>query len=375
MTTDAPAHTPVAVSSTSSLLTPVAPGELLLEVRDLRTWFITREVTRRAVDGVSFSMRAGETLGLVGESGCGKSVTSLSIMRLIAEPPGKIMGGEIVYKGRDLLQLKEREMRTLRGAEISMIFQEPMTSLNPVFSVGSQVAEVFRVHRGMNRRESFAEAVRMLETVRIPDAARRAKEYPHQMSGGMRQRVMIAMALACNPDLLIADEPTTALDVTVQAQILRLMQKLREEFGSSILMITHDLGVIAETSDAVAVMYAGLVVEMARTAQLFARPSHPYTLGLMKSVPRIEQIRSGRALEPIPGSVPDPARFPAGCRFHPRCPFAKAACVQAIPALEEVEPGHSVRCIRWREIAQDPQGARTGGIPAHYAQEPEPEAE
>ncbi|OPZ07231.1 MAG: Oligopeptide transport ATP-binding protein OppD [candidate division BRC1 bacterium ADurb.BinA292] len=343
----------------------LAEGELLLEVNDLRTHFITRDATRRAVDGVSFRIRQGRTLGMVGESGCGKSVTSLSILRLVPSPPGRIVGGEIRFKGRNLLTRTEKQMRRIRGNEISMIFQEPMTALNPVFTVGSQVAEVFRVHRGLSRRDAFDEAVRMLQQVRIPDAERRAREYPHQLSGGMRQRVMIAMALGCAPDLLIADEPTTALDVTVQAQILNLMEDLQRKTGTSILMITHDLGVIAETSDEVAVMYAGQIVEFAATEELFASPLHPYTQGLMRSVPRLEWVRAGQSIEPIPGNVPDPAHFPPGCRFHPRCPFAAPVCVAQTPELEESAGGHSVRCLRWREILNNPKSARASASVAH----------
>ena len=323
----------------------------LLEVRDLKTHFISREGVRRAVDGVSFKIFKGRTLGMVGESGCGKSVTSLSILRLVPSPPGRIVGGEIIFKGQNLLTLSERDMRRVRGARISMIFQEPMTSLNPVFTIGSQVAEVFQVHRKMSRRAALAEAIRMLARVRIPDAQRRARDYPHQMSGGMRQRVMIAMALACNPDLLIADEPTTALDVTVQAQILSLMEDLQHEFGTSILYITHDLGVIAETSDEVAVMYAGQIVEQAPTGELFAAPRHPYTLGLMRSVPRLEWAQAREPLQPIPGVVPDPGHFPRGCRFHPRCPFAAEPCLNE-QVLEQAGEQHTVRCVRWREIAE-----------------------
>jgi oligopeptide/dipeptide ABC transporter ATP-binding protein len=335
----------------------IASGDLLLDVRELKTYFKTREATSRAVDGVSFQIRRGRTLGMVGESGCGKSVTALSILRLVPSPPGEIVGGEIVFKGRDLLGLSEHEMRRVRGAQISMVFQEPMTSLNPVFTAGSQVAEVFRVHRRMNRREAMAEAVHMLEQVKIPDAPRRANEYPHQMSGGMRQRVMIAMALACKPDLLIADEPTTALDVTVQAQILALMRELQQRFGASVLMITHDLGVIAEISDEVAIMYAGQIVEHAPTPDLYRRPLHPYTQGLMRSVPRIETVRQGRPLVPIPGVVPDPAAHPSGCRFHPRCPFADARCGEQVPVLETADGAQRVRCHRWREIQENPERA------------------
>lgn len=311
-----------------------------------------RDSTARAVDGVSFSIEQGKTLGVVGESGCGKSVTALSILRLVPEPPGKIVAGEIRLNGTNLLDLPEKEMRKIRGNKISMIFQEPMTSLNPVFTVGSQIAEVFRIHRGMKRKEAFAEAVRMLETVRMPEAARRAREYPHQLSGGMRQRVMIAMALACNPALLIADEPTTALDVTVQAQILKLMVELQQEFGSAILMITHDLGVIAEMVDHVAVMYAGQIVELAEVKSLYKAPLHPYTQGLMRSVPQLETIGEGRRLTPIGGNVPNPASHPEGCRFHPRCEFATDRCKTENPATESVHDGHMVRCHHWKEIQE-----------------------
>jgi oligopeptide/dipeptide ABC transporter ATP-binding protein len=369
----APAAAPASVRSGFG-----GADDLLLEVTDLQTHFITRDAVSRAVDGVSFRMRRGRTLGMVGESGCGKSVTSLSILRLVPNPPGRIVGGSIVFKGRDLLALSEKEMRRVRGAQISMIFQEPMTSLNPVFTVGAQVAEVFRIHRKMSRRDAMAEAVGMLEQVRIPEAARRAREYPHQMSGGMRQRVMIAMALACKPDLLIADEPTTALDVTVQAQILSLMQDLQREFGASILLITHDLGIIAETSDDVAIMYAGQIVELSPTPDLYRQPLHPYTQGLMRSVPRIEMIQEGRPLVPIPGLVPNPAHHPTGCRFHPRCPYATTRCVQEVPSLDPAADmsaqtpaspdAHHVRCHRWRAILADPtQAAATADAAPTYA--------
>jgi oligopeptide/dipeptide ABC transporter ATP-binding protein len=334
----------------------------LLAVQGLKTHFITRQTTRRAVDGVSFHVNQGKTLGIVGESGCGKSVTSLSILRLIPEPPGRIVDGQILLRGRNLLELTEKEMQKVRGNQISMIFQEPMTSLNPVFTIGSQVAEVFRIHMKLSRREAFARAVDMLDQVNIPEAARRAREYPHQMSGGMRQRVMIAMALGCNPELLIADEPTTALDVTVQAQILELMNTLQSRLNSSILMITHDLGVIAETSDDVAVMYAGQVVEYAATTTLFDQPLHPYTQGLMRSVPRIDWITRQQKIEPIPGIVPDPADHPAGCRFHPRCPFVTDQCRTESPDLLPAREGHTIRCHRWLEISNDPNSAVTTTI-------------
>jgi oligopeptide/dipeptide ABC transporter ATP-binding protein len=318
----------------------------LLKVEDLKTYFYLSDGIAKAVDGVSFTIPKGKTLGMVGESGCGKTVTSLSILRLIPEPPGKIVEGRVIFKQSDLLQLSKKQMRSIRGNHISMIFQEPMTSLNPVFTVGDQVAEVFQVHRKMRKREALQEAIRMLELVKIPSAKDRAKEYPHQMSGGMRQRVMIAMALACNPDLLIADEPTTALDVTVQAQILELMEGLKAQFESSILIITHDLGVIAETSDIVVVMYAGMIVESADVGLLFGHPLHPYTTALMKSIPRIDEIRMGAKLAVIEGNVPDPVDYPAGCRFHPRCPLMIPECVAAIPEMREIEPSHFVRCIR-----------------------------
>ena len=324
----------------------IAAGESLLEVRDLRTWFVTRDVERRAVDGVTLRVGRGQTLGVVGESGCGKSVTALSILRLIPVPPGRIVGGEIRFKGRNLLDLRE----------ISMIFQEPMTSLNPVFTAGYQVGEVLRIHLGLGKSDAHDRAVEMLRQVRIPDPERRAREYPHQMSGGMRQRVMIAMALACNPDLLIADEPTTALDVTVQAQILRLMNDLREQFHSAIMMITHDLGVVAETCDHVAVMYAGQIVEESATRPLFDHPLHPYTQGLMRSVPRLDWIAERRPIHPIPGSVPDPAHFHQGCSFHPRCPFANEGCLADQPLLV-ADAGHGVRCHRWKEIQENPERA------------------
>lgn len=322
-----------------------AENSTLLKVENLKTYFYLSDGIAKAVDGVSFAIPKGKTLGMVGESGCGKTVTSLSILRLIPEPPGKIVEGKILFKQTDLIQLSRKQMRSIRGNHISMIFQEPMTSLNPVFTVGDQVAEVFQVHRKMKKREALQEAIRMLELVKIPSAKDRAREYPHQMSGGMRQRVMIAMALACNPDLLIADEPTTALDVTVQAQILELMEGLKAQFESSILIITHDLGVIAETSDMVVVMYAGMIVESADVEALFGHPLHPYTTALLKSIPRIDEIRMGTKLAVIEGNVPDPADHPAGCRFHPRCPLMTPECIAEIPEMRELESGHFVRCI------------------------------
>jgi oligopeptide/dipeptide ABC transporter ATP-binding protein len=324
-------------------------SEPLLEVRDLRTHFPTDEGVVRAVDGVSLDVRAGETLALVGESGSGKSVTSLSILRLVGGGAGRIVGGSIRFRGRDLLALPEEAMRAVRGREISMVFQEPMTSLNPVFTCGDQVAEVLEVHERMPRAAARARAVELLRHVGMPDPEQRAREYPHQLSGGMRQRVMIAMALACRPALLIADEPTTALDVTIQAQILELLRRLRAETGMAVLLITHDLGVVAESADRVAVMYAGQVVEYAPVASLFARPGHPYTAGLLASLPRLG--RREERLRVIPGGVPDPLAFPAGCRFHPRCPIAQERCRREEPRLEAQPDGREVRCWRAAEIA------------------------
>jgi len=321
----------------------------LLAVKNLRTCFHMSDGDAYAVDGVSFSVRRGSTLGMVGESGCGKSVTALSILRLIPDPPGRIEGGEIWFEGRNLPTLNEATMRRIRGNRISMIFQEPMTSLNPVFTAGSQIAEVFRVHRKMRRREAFNAAIEMLDRVRIPNPSQRAREYPHQMSGGMRQRVMIAMALACHPALLIADEPTTALDVTVQAQILNLMNELHEQYQSSILIITHDLGVIAEMAEEVVVMYAGMIVEHAAVEDLFNRPSHPYTKALFRSIPRLDDIRRGQKLESIQGTVPSPLAYPEGCRFHPRCKYVIPECRLAIPPMRTVSPRHEARCIRLEE--------------------------
>jgi len=323
--------------------------EVLLEINDLKVYFHTEEGLARSVDGVSYSIMKGETLGVVGESGCGKSVTALSILQLIPRPPGDIAGGQIHFKGQNLLDLSERQMRTIRGNEIAMIFQEPMTSLNPVFTVGNQLTEAIRIHQPdkspMQARELAIEALRK---VNIPAPEVRIDEYPHQMSGGMKQRVMIAMALTCNPSLLIADEPTTALDVTIQAQILVLMRKLQLEYGMSILLITHDLGVIAETADHVAVMYAGKVVEYAAAAELFGDPRHPYTLGLFRSLPDLK-ARATR-LEVIPGMVPKPQEFPSGCRFRNRCTLAESIC-ETEPPLEEIRPGHTAAChIAHRQV-------------------------
>ena len=315
----------------------------LIHVKELRTSFFTPEGEVRAIDGVSFSIDEGKTLGLVGESGCGKSVTSLSIMRLIASPPGKIVGGEIFYRGRDLLRLKNEEMRKIRGNEISMIFQEPMTSLNPVFTVGNQIGEAIKLHQGLSKKETRAKTIEMLRLVKIADPESRVDAYPHQLSGGMRQRVMIAMALSCNPSLLIADEPTTALDVTIQAQILELMKELQVEIGMALLLITHDLGVVAEQADDVAIMYAGKIVEKTSAPALFARPLHPYTVGLLHSLPGTGGAKKKR-LDAIPGMVPSPLNLPSGCRFRDRCPKAAGICAEGEPELLEKETGHWVAC-------------------------------
>ena len=319
----------------------------LLEIQNLRTWFKTDEGEVRAVDDVSLTIPRGKTLGVVGESGCGKSVTALSVMRLIS-PPGRITGGKIVThdNGRQIVlsRVDEKEMRRIRGERISMIFQEPMTSLNPVFTIGAQIIEAIRLHQKVSKPEARRRAIEMLRKVRIPDPEKRVDEYPHQFSGGMRQRAMIAMALACNPQLLIADEPTTALDVTIQAQILDLLRSLQRELGMSILIITHDLGIVAEMADDVAVMYASKVVEYAPVKELFANPLHPYTVGLFQSRPEAGKPRSER-LRTITGMVPSPLHFPSGCKFHPRCPYNDGKkCVADEPELREIKPGHFARC-------------------------------
>ncbi|MEW6350775.1 MAG: ABC transporter ATP-binding protein [Thermodesulfobacteriota bacterium] len=321
--------------------------DTLLRIRGLRTEFRSREGVAAAVAGLDLDLASRETLGLVGESGCGKSVTALSIMRLIAWPPGRIVGGQILFKGVDLLSLNEEAMRKIRGQDISMIFQEPMTSLNPVFRVGEQIGEVFRVHRDMNKADAEVAAVGMLRKVGIPAPEKRVRDYPHQMSGGMRQRVMIAMALACNPQLMLADEPTTALDVTIQAQIAELMNDIKEQSGTGIVLITHDLGLVAEMADRVAVMYTGMIVEEASAKQLFGNPLHPYTMGLLKSIPRIDRGNhgDGKRLHVIAGMVPDLRRLPKGCPFQDRCPEVIDICKEP-PVLEEKTEDHSVRC--WR---------------------------
>ena len=317
----------------------------LLEIRGLQTDFATDDGTVRAVDDVDLTIDRGETLGIVGESGCGKTVTALSALKLIAMPPGRIAGGQILWQGRDLVPLGQAAMRRIRGKEIGIVFQEPMTSLNPVYSVGAQIAEAVREHEGLGRRGAFDRAVEMLALVHIPNARSRARDYPHQFSGGMRQRVMIAMALSCNPQLLIADEPTTALDVTIQAQILDLLGELKSQFGTAIMLITHAMGVVAETAQRVAVMYAGKIVEEAPVAELFAHPRHPYTQGLIRSIPRLDRAGAKTRLEAIPGVVPSLADLPPGCRFAPRCRFAMPVCTRAIPPLREVAPAHKVACV------------------------------
>jgi oligopeptide transport system ATP-binding protein len=329
---------------------PAAGGhDVLLRVSDLRTYFDEDGRVVRAVDGVSFALRHGETLGIVGESGSGKSVTSLSIMRLIPSPPGRIVSGEIVFDGRSLLDATPAEMRAVRGRRIAMIFQDPMTSLNPFMRIGRQLAEVTELHLGHSRRDALDHAVQMLQLVGIPDAARRVNDYSHQFSGGMRQRVMIAMALSCQPALLIADEPTTALDVTIQAQILELIARLRGESRASVMLITHDLGVVAGMTDRVLVMYAGRIFESAGTEALFARPANPYTKGLLLSVPNPSQD-AGQALYQIPGLPPDVAHLPPGCPFAPRCDRAQAICRTEFPPLVDVAPGHQSLCHFAREV-------------------------
>jgi peptide/nickel transport system ATP-binding protein/oligopeptide transport system ATP-binding protein len=323
--------------------------DILLDVRDLTCTFETEDGSARALDGVSFSIRPGETLGLVGESGCGKTVTALCIMRLVQSPPGRIQSGEILFRRQDLLTLPEKEMRKIRGNHISMVFQEPMTSLNPVFTCGYQVEEAVMLHQKVGKREAAEKTLDMLDLVKIPDPARAARSYPHQLSGGMRQRVMIAMALSCNPELLIADEPTTALDVTIQAQILDLLHSLQERFNMAILMITHDLGVIAEMAKRVVVMYAGKVMEVGSVHELFKDPRHPYTIGLRESIPRLAV--KGQRLKAIPGKVPDPLELPSGCRFSDRCKHAEYRCDKEAIELRNVSEGHLVRC--WKDIRSD----------------------
>ncbi len=314
----------------------------LLEVKNLKTYFYTEDGVVPAVDGVSFEVKPGEIIGIVGESGCGKSVTSMSVLRLIPDPPGKIVAGSIVFEGRDLIHLPDREMRKIRGNDIAMIFQEPMTSLNPVFTIGNQIAEAISLHQGLKDKEAKAKCVEMLKLVGIPRPDKVVNEFPHSLSGGMRQRAMIAMALSCNPKLLIADEPTTALDVTIQAQILELMKDLKDKINTSIMLITHDLGVIAEMAEHVVIMYAGVIVEDTDVVSTFKNPKHPYTVGLLNSKPRLEEEKE--TLETIPGAVPNPLDMPKGCFFHPRCAHVLKICREKLPPLIEESPGHKVRC-------------------------------
>jgi oligopeptide/dipeptide ABC transporter ATP-binding protein len=340
-----------------------APRDVLLAVEDLKVHFPTEHGVVRAVEGVTFAIREGETLAVVGESGSGKSVTSLAIMGLLPRGRATIPEGTIRFEGQSLLDLPERERRRLRGNRMTMIFQEPMTSLNPVYAVGWQIAEVMVAHKGIGWRRAKARAVELLDLVGIPEPAARAKSYPHQLSGGMRQRAMIAMALACDPKLLIADEPTTALDVTIQAQILDLMRRLQSETGMAILFITHDLAVVAEMADQVVVMYAGRAVEQADVISLFEAPLMPYTVGLLRSIPHWDYGGTGsrsRRLQVIPGNVPNPLALPGGCDFHPRCPHRQPVCTAAIPALEDSGGGHRVRCARWRELRRAEPELRIG---------------
>jgi peptide/nickel transport system ATP-binding protein len=322
---------------------------LALEVENLQTYFYTRAGLVKAVDGVSFTLKRGETLAIVGESGCGKSVTALSLMRLVADPPGRIVGGSIRLSGTDLVRLDENAMRAIRGNRIAMIFQEPMTSLNPVMTIGRQISEALILHQDMTRAQALARTIQMLGLVGIPEPEQRAKEYPHQLSGGMRQRAMIAMAVACNPEVLIADEPTSALDVTIQAQILEVIAKLRRELGTAVILITHDLGIVAETAEHVIVMYAGRKVEEGDVRSVFADPQHPYTRGLIHSIPRLALMRSGGAAQPerlqeIPGMVPALSNLPPGCTFAPRCPLASDICRREVPRFEEKRPGLFAAC-------------------------------
>jgi peptide/nickel transport system ATP-binding protein len=337
------------------------PGAPLLVVEGLQTSFFTRRGTVKAVDGVDFSLWPGETLAIVGESGCGKSVTALSLMRLVPDPPGRIVAGSVRLAGTDLLALDEEAMRDVRGKDVAMIFQEPMTSLNPVLTIGNQIAEVLLLHEPLGRAQAWQKAIEMLRLVRIPEPEQRAKAYPHQLSGGMRQRAMIAMALACNPKVLVADEPTTALDVTIQAQILTIILELQQKLGTAVILITHDLGVVAETAQRVIVMYAGRKVEEASVDDLFAHPQHPYTHGLMASIPRLavmlgEGEHASTRLQEIPGMVPALSDLPPGCIFAPRCPHAEDRCRAAFPPYEEKRPKHWAACWRSREIFGEPDG-------------------
>jgi len=324
----------------------------LLEIKGLKTHFKTDDGWLHAVDGVDIAIDAGETVCVVGESGCGKSVTAMTVLKLVPMPPGKIVAGQVLWQGRDLVPLPAEEMRKIRAKEIAIVFQEPMTSLNPVYTVGDQIAESIRLHEGLSKREALDRAIEMLKLVRIPTPERRVRDYPHQFSGGMRQRVMIAIALACNPRLLIADEPTTALDVTIQAQILDLLTELKSRLGMAVMLITHAMGVVAEVAQRVVVMYAGQVIEEASVAELFANPRHPYTQGLIRSIPRIDLAATHKQrLEQIPGTVPKLIAPAAGCRFAARCKYVMPACTAATPALRQVAPGHKVACILESAVA------------------------
>ena len=316
---------------------------VLLEVKNLRTYFYTLDTVVKAVDGVSFNVEGGEIVGLVGESGCGKTVSALSLLRLIPIPPGKIVTGEVIFEGKDLINVSQNEIRNIRGNKIAMIFQEPMTSLNPVLTVAQQLSEPLQVHKKMSRAEALKESIKLLELVQIPDAKARIADYPHQFSGGMRQRVMIAMALSCNPKLLIADEPTTALDVTIQAQLLEMMQKLSRELGTALIIITHNLGIIARYADTVNVMYAGRIVEKGPAAEIYSNPRHPYTIGLLHSVPRLDQLIKERLI-PIEGLPPDLSKLPSGCAFHPRCTYAVERCRKESPTLSTIAENHYLAC-------------------------------
>ncbi|MCC7107517.1 MAG: ABC transporter ATP-binding protein [Chloroflexi bacterium] len=318
----------------------------LLEVEDLKTWFYTPDGVVKAVNGVSYTLNQGEALGLVGESGCGKSVSALSLMRLIPTPPGKIVNGKVLFEGTDLLTISDEDIRRIRGNDIAMIFQDPMTSLNPVLTVGRQISEALELHKGLSRKDARERTIQLLELVGIPSARSRVDDYPHQFSGGMRQRVMIAMALSCEPKILLADEPTTALDVTIQAQILDLIKRLREELGMAVVMITHDLGVVAGIADRINVMYAGYIVESGTADDVFHTPRHPYTLGLLRSIPRVDEVRE--KLIPIEGLPPDLIDTPPGCPFQPRCPYAIDRCQQENPSLEPVSLGHTIAC--WVDV-------------------------
>ncbi len=330
-----------------------ATASPLLEIRGLKTHFATEDGMVQAVDGVDITVGRGETVGVVGESGCGKTVTALSVLKLVAMPPGRFVGGQILYQGRDLIPLSTEEMDRIRAKDIAMVFQEPMTSLNPVYTVGEQIAEVVRRHEGLSRKAAIDKTIEMLRLVQIPNADKRLDDYPHQFSGGMRQRVMIAMALSCSPKLLIADEPTTALDVTIQAQILDLLQDMKSRFGMAVMLITHAMGVVAETAQRVVVMYAGKVIEEAPVEQLFADPKHPYTQGLIRSIPRIDTaVKQKTRLEAIPGVVPSLLKPPPGCRFAARCRYAMAKCRDAVPPLRDVGGGHKVACVLHESVLE-----------------------